>query len=121
MKSGVSSLLMLFSVSFIFLCLAPDANAADTILPAGTLVRCVADEPNFNSHTANVGDPLLCRPRPLFLFGRSVLPRGSYIAGHLESYEDPTTLSVREIWSSDLTALACPTIWNCLLPAKSQR
>jgi hypothetical protein len=25
----------------------------------------------------------------MFLFGHSVLPRGTYIAGHLESYEDP--------------------------------
>jgi hypothetical protein len=25
----------------------------------------------------------------VFLFGHSVLPRGTYIAGHLESYEDP--------------------------------
>lgn len=77
MKSATLSLLMLFSVSFIFLCLTPGTNAGDTILPAGTLIRCVADEPNFNSHTANVGEPLLCRPRQVFLFGHSVLPRGS--------------------------------------------
>ena len=80
---------MLFSISFVFLCLTQETNAADAILPAGTLIRCVADEPNFNSHTANVGDPLLCRPRALFLFGHSVLPRGTYLAGHLESYGDP--------------------------------
>jgi hypothetical protein len=88
MKITVSSL-MLFSVSFIFLCLIPEAKAADTVLPAGTLLRCITDEPNFNSRTANVGDPVLCRPRAVFMFGRSVLPRGTYLAGHLESYEDP--------------------------------
>jgi hypothetical protein len=89
MRSAISSLLMFFSVTCILLFLIPEAQAADTILPAGTLIRCITDEPNFNSRTANVGDPLLCRPRAIFLFGRSVLPRGTYIAGHLESYEDP--------------------------------
>jgi hypothetical protein len=88
-KSAVSSLLILLSVAFVSLYLVPQTKAADTVMPAGTLIRCVADEPNFNSHTANVGDPLLCRPRAVFMFGHSVLPRGSYVAGHLESYEDP--------------------------------
>jgi hypothetical protein len=92
MRSTISSLLMLFSISFIFLCLIPETRAADTILPAGTLIRCITDEPAFNSKTANVGDPLLCRPRPLFLFGHSVLPRGTYVAGRLESYKDPRNL-----------------------------
>ena len=65
------------------------AWARDAVLPAGTLLECTLDEPNFSSATASVGDPLLCHPRPMSSFGQSVFPRGTYIVGHLAADKDP--------------------------------
>lgn len=42
----------------------------EEILPAGTIVHCTLDEPNFSSHTAEVGDPVLCHTRTLAPLGR---------------------------------------------------
>ena len=61
----------------------------DVILPAGTLVHCTLNEPNFSSKTAEVGDPVLCNLRGLTLFGRSVFPRGAYLSGHLTAEKEP--------------------------------
>lgn len=65
------------------------AAARDIVLPAGTLLQCTLDEPNFSSATAEVGDPILCHPRAVQMFGQSVFPRGAYIVGHLEAAKDP--------------------------------
>jgi hypothetical protein len=65
------------------------ASAHETILPAGTLLQCTLNEPNFSSATAAVGDPVLCHLRTLTEFGKQAFPRGSYLVGHLEAAQDP--------------------------------
>lgn len=63
--------------------------AARDIIPAGTLLQCTIDEPNFSSKTAMVGDPILCHLGSLSSFGHSVFPRGAMLSGHLQDYKDP--------------------------------
>lgn len=65
------------------------AWARDAVLPAGTLLTCTMDEPNFSSATASIGDPVLCHPHGLQMFGQTVFPRGTYIVGHLADDKDP--------------------------------
>jgi hypothetical protein len=64
------------------------AQARD-VIPAGTILQCTIDEPNFSSKTAMVGDPLLCHLGSVGAFGHSVFPRGAMLGGHLEDYKDP--------------------------------
>lgn len=64
-------------------------NAQDYVVPAGTLLHCTLDEPNFSSATVSVGDPFVCQLRSLNQFGHSVLPRGAYLSGHLEAEKEP--------------------------------
>lgn len=68
---------------------APGARAQDLLVPAGTLLQCTMDEPNFSSATAAVGDPVLCHLRSMQEFGRQVFPRGSMLGGHLEADKEP--------------------------------
>jgi hypothetical protein len=76
-------------LSCLFLTWQVLATAEDVVVPAGTLLHCTLDEPNFSSATAEVGDPVVCHLRSLQEFGRVVFPRGSYLAGHLESDKEP--------------------------------
>jgi hypothetical protein len=69
--------------------LTVNAAARDTLLPAGTLLQCTLNEPNFSTSTASVGDPVLCHLRGLVEFGQEPFPRGSYLAGHLEAAKNP--------------------------------
>jgi len=62
---------------------------ANEIIPAGTLLHCTVDEPNFSSKTAAVGDPVLCHLGTLNSFGHSVFPRGATLSGHLQDYKNP--------------------------------
>jgi hypothetical protein len=66
-----------------------NAGARDIVLPAGTLLQCTIDEPNFSSATAAVGDPVLCHLRGVVEFGQQAFPRGSYLVGHLASAKEP--------------------------------
>jgi len=75
--------------SLVFLFLQTSTKADDYVVPAGTLLRCTLDEPNFSSATADIGDPVLCHLNGLREFGHNVLPRGSYLGGHLESAKEP--------------------------------
>jgi hypothetical protein len=59
------------------------------VLPAGTLLQCTMNEPNFSSSSAAVGDPVLCHLHSITQFGHQAFPRGSYLVGHLESARDP--------------------------------
>jgi hypothetical protein len=59
------------------------------VLPAGTLLQCTLNEPNFSSATAAIGDPVLCHLHSMTEFGQQAFPRGSYLVGHLEAAEDP--------------------------------
>lgn len=63
--------------------------ATRDIIPAGTILQCTLDEPNFSSKTALPGDPVLCHLGPLGSFGHSVFPRGAMLGGHLEDYKNP--------------------------------
>ena len=76
------ALLVLFSLTL-------TASARDVVLPAGTLLQCTMDEPNFSTSTVDVGDPVLCHLRGVTEFGQQAFPRGSYLVGHLEAAKDP--------------------------------
>jgi hypothetical protein len=75
--------------SLVFLGLQASAQAQDILVPAGTLLKCTLDEPNFSSATADVGDPVICHLGSLREFGQNVFPRGSYLGGHLEADKEP--------------------------------
>jgi hypothetical protein len=79
----------LFLILILCLVAPPAAQAAEEVLPAGTLLQCTLDEPNFSSQTAELGDPILCHASAIAAFGRSVFPRGAYLAGHFQDYRDP--------------------------------
>jgi hypothetical protein len=80
---------LMASVLFVLFCLAPAARAQANIVPAGTLLRCVMDDPGFSPKTAEIGDPVLCRLTALTEFGHPVFPRGSYLGGRLVADKDP--------------------------------
>src|ERR1700741_3237899 len=64
-------------------------KAQDILVPAGTLLRCTLDEPDFSSKTADIGDPVICHLAALRQFGKTVFPRGSYLGGPLEADKEP--------------------------------
>jgi hypothetical protein len=68
---------------------ATAVHAQDQLVPAGTLLQCTLNEPNFSSATAAVGDPVLCHLRTMQEFGRPLFPRGSMLGGHLEADKEP--------------------------------
>lgn len=71
-------------------CLGLAANTrAQSIVPAGTLLQCTLNEPNFSSATASVGDPVVCYLKTVQQFGHILLPRGSYLEGHLAAAKEP--------------------------------
>lgn len=78
-----------FVVSVLFLGVQASTKAQDILVPAGTLLRCTLDEPNFSSATADIGDPVICHLSALRQFGKTVFPRGSYLGGHLEADKEP--------------------------------
>jgi len=73
----------------LFFLLCQTNMRAQVVVPAGTILHCTLDEPNFSSATAEVGDPVLCNLSSLQQFGRTVFPRGSYLQGHLEAAKEP--------------------------------
>ena len=75
--------------SVLFLGLQASVKAQDILVPAGTLLHCTLDEPNFSSATADIGDPVVCHLAALRQFGKTVFPRGSYLGGHLEADKEP--------------------------------
>ena len=77
------------AVSLLFLGVQATTKAQDILVPAGTLLRCTLDEPNFSSATADIGDPVICHLAALRQFGKAVFPRGSYLGGHLEADKEP--------------------------------
>lgn len=78
-----------FVFSFLFLGVQASVRAQDILVPAGTLLHCTLDEPNFSSATADIGDPVVCHLAALRQFGKTVFPRGSYLGGHLEADKEP--------------------------------
>ncbi len=76
-------------ITGVVLSLALCTSAREMVLPAGTLLKCTLNEPNFSSATASVGDPVLCHLHSQVEFGKQAFPRGSYLVGHLESDKEP--------------------------------
>ncbi len=76
-------------LGFASLLVSPTLRAQETVVPAGTLLRCTMSEPNFSSATAQVGDPMLCHLAAVQVFGHNVFPRGAYMGGHLEAEKEP--------------------------------
>ena len=81
--------LALSVLGLLVLPLSLSASARDIVLPAGPLLQCTLNEPNFSSSTVDVGDPVLCHLRGVTEFGQQAFPRGSYLVGHLDSAKDP--------------------------------
>src|SRR6266403_5454922 len=81
--------LLYLAVSVLLLGVQASTKAQDILVPAGTLLRCTIDEPNFSSATADIGDPVICHLSALRQFGKAVFPRGSYLGGHLEADKEP--------------------------------
>ncbi len=54
------------------------SRAAETLVPAGSLVECTVSEPNFSSKTAELGDPVLCQAGLVEGAWGSALPYGTY-------------------------------------------
>jgi hypothetical protein len=89
MKSRHCALLISLFALTLALTLTSTAAARDVVLPAGTLLQCTINEPNFSSATAAVGDPVLCHLHGQVEFGQQAFPRGTYLVGHLEDAKDP--------------------------------
>ena len=82
---------------------------AGNLVPAGTLLGCTLDEPNFSSQTARPGDPLLCRTNSAVqMFGRSLIPRGAYLSARLRSYHDPGHFVGKGWLQLEFTSLTLP-------------
>src|SRR3984885_16294219 len=82
--------ILLYSFLSLLMCLGLAVSAgAQNVVPAGTLLQCSLDEPNFSSATASVGDPVVCYLKSVQQFGHIVLPRGSYLGGHLAAEKNP--------------------------------
>ncbi len=79
----------LLSLSLCLVAAASAQPAAKDFLPAGTLLHCTLDEPNFSAKTAQVGDPVLCNLSTVASFGHPVFPRGAYLTGHLQDFAKP--------------------------------
>ncbi len=77
------------AISVLFVCVPASTKAQDILVPAGTLLHCTMDEPNFSSASADIGDPVICHLSALREFGKAVFPRGSYLGGHLEAAKEP--------------------------------
>jgi hypothetical protein len=89
MKSSWYAVLAVSLLALTVLSLTLSASAREMVLPAGTLLKCTMNEPNFSSSTVAVGDPVLCHLHSVTEFGQQAFPRGSYLVGHLESAQDP--------------------------------
>ncbi len=79
----------LMFLALFLVCLPPAAKAQATLIPAGTLLHCTIDDPTISPKIAQVGDPVLCHLHQISEFGRPAFPRGSYLAGHLETAKQP--------------------------------
>src|SRR5258708_18493888 len=53
------------------LVLATGVHAQDLLVPAGTLLQCTIEEPNFSSATASLGDTGLCHVQSVQAVGHT--------------------------------------------------
>jgi hypothetical protein len=103
-------------VSMVFLAFAPTASA-QSVIPAGTLLQCTLDEPNFSSATVNVEDPVVCYLKSVQEFGHIVLPRGSYLQGHVTAEKDPGHFWGKGSLSLEFDRIGMPSL-NIPVPSK---
>jgi hypothetical protein len=96
----------------------PAARAQDTVIPAGTLLRCTMDEPNFSTATVSVGDPVVCHLSSLQMYGRNVFPRGSYLGGHLEDAKEPGHFWGKGSLQLQFDRIGFPTNGDIPVPSK---
>ena len=105
------------SYLIILLCAAPIGWAQQTVtvgqggafVPAGTLLGCTLDEPNFSSQTARPGDPVLCKTTAsVVMFGRPLIPRGAYLSARLRNYRDPGHFVGKGWIQLEFTSLTLP-------------
>jgi hypothetical protein len=85
-------MLRTFLFVFLLLRLVPVVLAqtqGEEFLPAGTILHCTLDEPNFSSRTAEIGDPVLCHAGTVPALGRSLSHRGADLAGRFQDFRDP--------------------------------
>jgi hypothetical protein len=85
-------MLRTFPFVILLVSLVPVASAqtpGEEFLPAGTILHCTLDEPNFSSRTAELGDPVLCHTGTLPALGRSLSYRGADLAGRFQDFRDP--------------------------------
>ena len=84
---GTSVLLPLILITPLFTpCLI---QAAENIIPAGSLIECTVSEHHFSSKTAELGDPVLCQAGLVEGAWGSALPYGTYLVGRFAEYKDP--------------------------------
>ena len=77
-------------------------------VPAGTLLGCTLDEPNFSSQTARPEDPVLCKTSSVVMFGRTLIPRGAYLSARLRNYRDPGHFVGKGWIQLEFTSLTLP-------------
>jgi len=80
--------LKLLGVSLLALLAPAFAQAQKQILPMGSLIQCTTGE-KISSVRDDVGDPILCRVTRLVMFGKQILPYGSYLGGTFQEAKDP--------------------------------
>ena len=107
-----SSGVILFSLCAGAIALAQQTEVAvqnGTAVPAGTLLACTLDEPNFSSRTAQIGDPVLCHVNSLQMFGKPMIPRGAYLSARLQDYRDPGHFFGKGWLQLEFTSLTLPS------------
>jgi hypothetical protein len=103
---------ILFSLCAGAIALAQQTEVAvqhGTAVPAGTLLSCTLDEPNFSSRTAQIGDPVLCHVNSLQMFGKPLIPRGAYLSARLQDYRDPGHFFGKGWLQLEFTGLTLPS------------
>jgi hypothetical protein len=108
--------MMRFDMTVFLLCAAATGWAQRTevsvpsgnFVPAGTLLGCTLDEPNFSSQTARYGDPVLCKTSSVEMFGQRVIPRGAYLSARLRDYRDPGHFFGKGWLQLEFTSLTLP-------------
>ena len=109
---------LVLSLPVLFILTLVTPAAAKDLIPAGTIIYCIMDEPNFSSKTAQIGDPVLCNLGPLRSFGHSVFPRGAQLSGHLQDYKDPGHFVGKGSLSLEFDRLILPNAEVMSLSAK---
>ena len=71
-----------FSSLTLILLTAITSRAAETLVPAGSLIECTVSEHHFSSKTAELGDPVLCQAGLIEGVRGSSLPYRTFLAGH---------------------------------------